>query len=354
MNLCYVRAVRRNPDRPEPNLRDFAMLTLNDVLREAQKRLTAGDGRGALDIYRQILDREPTNSEALLGALRAAMAAGNAAAIETAQRQLEQIYSNAGAMTQLAVAQAQFKAGVRLLDEAATAAERALAIDSSLPEVESLAFVIGRHLGKYPQFFSQFGQDRYLNQHVFENKRDGVFVDVGAYDGLTGSNTLFFEKFQGWRGICIEPDGAQYAKLSAVRSCECVQACIADRDSMARFLSVTDGLTMMGGLVDHYEPGDLKMVSERSGSRIINLATRRLDAVLNEHNVTAIDYLSVDTEGSELAILRSLDFARFKVRALSVENNRNLPQIPDHMRSAGYSRIARLGVDDIYVKDGAN
>jgi FkbM family methyltransferase len=242
---------------------------------------------------------------------------------------------------------------LRILNQAAIAAERAVAMDPLLPEAESFAFAIGRQLGKFPQFFSQFGQDRYLHQHVFENKRGGVFVDIGAYDGLTGSNTLFFEKFQGWNGICVEPDGAQFAKLSAVRSCECVQACIADRDSMARFLSVTDGLTMMGGLVDHYEPGDLKMVSERSGSRIINLATRRLDAVLNEHSITAIDYLSVDTEGSELAILRSLDFNRFKVRALSVENNRNLPQIPEHMRSVGYSRIARLGVDDIYVTDGA-
>jgi FkbM family methyltransferase len=129
-----------------------------------------------------------------------------------------------------------------------------------------------------------------------------------------------------------------------------VQACIADNNAMARFLSVTNGLTMMGGLVDHYEPGDLKMVTERSGAKIINVATRRLDAILNEHKITAIDYLSIDTEGSELAILKSFDFNRFKVQALSVENNRNLPQIPDYMQSVGYRRIARLGVDDIYVK----
>jgi FkbM family methyltransferase len=330
--------------------REIPVLTLADILRVAQDRLTAGDGRAAVDIYRQILDREPTNTEALLGALRAAMATGELAAIETAQKQLDQVYRKAGAMAQLSVAQAQLKDGLRLLEEASIAAKRALSADPSLPEADSVAWLIGHYLGNFPQYFSQFGQDRYLHQRLFETNRDGVFVDVGAYDGLTGSNTLFFEKFLGWQGVCIEPDAAQFAKLKTYRSCDCVQACIADKDSTARFLSVADGLTMMGGLVDHYEPGDLKMVTERSGARIVNVATRRLDAILAEINISAIDYLSIDTEGSELAILKSFDFSRFNVRALSVENNRNTPQIPDYMQSLGYRRIARLGVDDIYAK----
>jgi FkbM family methyltransferase len=325
------------------------VLTLSDVLRMAQERLAAGDGRAALDIYRQILQREPGNPDALMGALRAAIMAGDAAAIENAQRQLEQVYRKAGAMTQLSVAQAQLKDALRILEEAASAAQRAQAADPTLPEVDCVAYVTGHHLGQFPQFFSQFGQDRYLQQHFFENKRDGVFVDVGAFDGIAGSNTLFFEKFMGWRGLCIEADPLQFARLKTFRSCDCVQACIADRDGTAKFLNVADGLTMMGGLVDHYEPSDLKMVTERSAAKIVNMTTRRLDSVLAEHNLTAIDYLSIDTEGSELAILKSLDFARFKIRVLSVENNRNTPQIPDHMRSLGYQRVARLGVDDIYA-----
>ena len=285
-----------------------------------------------------------------MGALRAAIATGNPAAIENAQRQLEQVYRKAGAMTQLSVAQAQLKDALRVLEEAAGAAQRALASDPSLPEADCVAWLIGHHLGHFPQFFSQFGQDRYLQQHVFENKRDGVFVDVGAYDGIAGSNTLFFEKFLGWRGICLEADPIQFAKLTTFRSCDCVQACIADRDGTAKFLNVAEGLTMMGGLVDHYEPSDLKMVTERSAAKIVSVTTRRLDSVLAERKIGSIDYLSIDTEGSELSILKSFDFARFKVRALSVENNRNTPLIPEYMHSLGYKRIARLGVDDIYAQ----
>jgi FkbM family methyltransferase len=326
------------------------VVTLTDVLRLAQERLAAGDPRAALDIYRQVLDRNPTNSDALFGCLRAAMASGNPLVIETAQRQLEQVYRNAGAATQLAVAQAQLGDALRILQEAAGAVERALSADPSTPEVQGTAFLIGHYLGNFRQYFSQFGQDRYLDQHVFTNKRDGVFVDVGAYDGFSGSNTLFFEKFMGWTGLCIEPDPAQFAKISSYRSSDRVQACIADKEGAARFFSISDGLTMMGGLVDYFDPQDMKMISERSKTNIVELPTRRLETVLNERNINKIDYLSIDTEGSELAILKSFDLARFKVKALSVENNRNAPQIPDYMQSLGYRRLVRLGVDDIYAK----
>jgi FkbM family methyltransferase len=129
-----------------------------------------------------------------------------------------------------------------------------------------------------------------------------------------------------------------------------VQACIADKEGAARFFSISDGLTMMGGLVDYFDPQDMKMISERSKTNIVELPTRRLETVLNERNINKIDYLSIDTEGSELAILKSFDLARFKVKALSVENNRNAPQIPDYMQSLGYRRLVRLGVDDIYAK----
>ena len=326
------------------------MVTLADVLKVAQERLAAGDARAALDLYRQVLDRLPSNSDALFGYLRAAMASGNPSTIETAQRQVEQVYRDAGAATQLAVAQAQLGDALRTLEEAGRAIEQALKTNPNMPEVQGTAFLVGQHLGNFRQYFSQFGQDRYLHQHLFANQRGGVFVDVGAYDGFSGSNTLFFEKFMGWTGLCIEPDPVQFGKLAEYRSCERVQACIADKEGTARFLNVADGLTMMGGLVDYYEPQDLRMIAERSKTRIVELPTVRLDTVLKQHNIDTIDYLSIDTEGSELAILKAFDFGRYNVKALSVENNRNAQQIPDFLQSAGYRRIARLGVDDIYAR----
>ena len=66
------------------------------------------------------------------------------------------------------------------------------------------------------RFFSQLGQDRYLLENFFRGKRGGVFVDIGAYDGQTFSNTLFFERSMAWTGLCIEPLPSAFASNSFV------------------------------------------------------------------------------------------------------------------------------------------
>ena len=50
---------------------------------------------------------------------------------------------------------------------------------------------------------SQFGQDKFLNENIFKNKRNGVFIDIGAHDGITYSNSYVFEKQLDWTGICF-------------------------------------------------------------------------------------------------------------------------------------------------------
>lgn len=317
-------------------------LTIEDVLKIAKERLAAGDANGAWSLYQQIIERAPGSSEALAGAMQAAIASGDRTRIAAAQQRM--------AMAQTEFARANFQNAIQALQQADAAASRALAANPTLGEAVTLAWKIGHVLGRSPQYFSQFGQDHYLDEHVFHGKRDGVFVDVGAYDGLTGSNTLFFEKFLGWSGVCIEADPVQFAKLGGVRNSACVQACIADKAGTAQFLSVSEGLDMIGGLVEHYNPDELKKVKQNPAAKTVEMPTRRLDDVLAEHGIGNIDYLSIDTEGSELAILSSFDLARYGVRALSVENNRADNAVPEHLQRMGYKKLIRLGVDDLFVK----
>ena len=63
---------------------------------------------------------------------------------------------------------------------------------------------VEKQLGLHSRYFSQAGQDRYLNERIFRNKRDGTFVEIGGYDGWTGSNCVFFEKVLGWTGLVVE------------------------------------------------------------------------------------------------------------------------------------------------------
>ena len=73
-------------------------------------------------------------------------------------------------------------------------------------------------------YYSQHNQDQFLNEHIFNNKKEGVFLDIGAYDGIEGSNSYFFEKELGWKGICFEPIPKLYQRLKENRKCISINA----------------------------------------------------------------------------------------------------------------------------------
>lgn len=85
------------------------------------------------------------------------------------------------------------------------------------------------------KYHSQWGQDRYLNEHIFNNKVGGVFVDIGAHDGITLSNTYFFEKNINRTGVAFEPLSGPYEKLKASRKCVCINAAVAAERGSAAF-----------------------------------------------------------------------------------------------------------------------
>ena len=66
------------------------------------------------------------------------------------------------------------------------------------------------------KFYSQFEQDKFVYENFFINKNKGYFVDIGAHDGVTFSNSKFFEELE-WDGVCIEPNPKVFSILD-VRS----------------------------------------------------------------------------------------------------------------------------------------
>src|SRR5258708_1374262 len=91
---------------------------------------------------------------------------------------------------------------------------------------------------------------QYLSSVLFHDIRDGVFIDIGAHDGTTINNTIFFERELGWNGVCVEPRQAAFEKLQKSRKCFCEQVCISDKEGTADFLEVTDfNNQMLSGLV---------------------------------------------------------------------------------------------------------
>ena len=207
---------------------------------------------------------------------------------------------------------------------------------------------------------SQLGQDLLVDEYL-SRKRNGVFIDVGAYDGITFSNTLMLERERGWTGICIEPLPDIYAELKRNRRCICVQACIGNREECeVEFLAVQSEAArtrMLSGVLSEYTPTHLARVDQEldefGGTKgVITVPMRHLHAVLHEHGIGNVDYLSIDTEGSELLILRSTILSAIGNPCITVENNYDDPAIDAVMRSQGYRLHTTIAWDRFYVHGG--
>ena len=217
---------------------------------------------------------------------------------------------------------------------------------------------VEKQLGLHARYFSQAGQDRYLNERIFRNRRNGTFVEIGGHDGWTGSNCVFFEKVLGWTGIVVEASPRLVKQIGRTRSAAVVNAAVSDRDGTAEFLDVTSGLTQMSGLVDlvdHY-PGEMLRTirqDERHAETVVTVPSMRLDTLLRAHGLDRIDYCSIDVEGAERAVLGSIDFEAADIAVLSIENNRSGPEpasYEDILVPHGYRQVAVLGMDEIWAK----
>lgn len=245
----------------------------------------------------------------------------------------------------------------KLLAEAEAALRRAIQAMPDGPERGRLLqdrWGILQMLGEGRRHFSQAGQDEFLDRTVFRGLRGGTFAEIGAYDGVTGSNTLFFEMFRGWSGVLVEASPRLHAEVLKARGTPCLNVAVAAEAGIAEFLDVRKGYVQMGGLLDGLGARAKAAIEAdpRTEAEVIRVPTRPLAEILRGAGLSRIDYLSMDIEGGELAVLRGFPFAEFDITAWSIEVNEAEPAIPEIMTRAGYRLAAHVGVDQIWVKAG--
>jgi FkbM family methyltransferase len=203
-------------------------------------------------------------------------------------------------------------------------------------------------------YASQFAQDAFLDRVVFRGLRGGFFVDVGAHDGEAFSNTVAFERLRDWRGLCIEPNPPVFEKLRRARRAECLQCCIALTEGETAFLQIEGRSEMLSGIVDAYSAEHRERMAREaridgSTGKIIKVPTLPLRSILAERAIDEVHLLSVDTEGSEIEVLRSLDWDRVLVHAVTIEDNYGDARIAELLGDRGFVPIMRLAVDAIFV-----
>jgi len=202
--------------------------------------------------------------------------------------------------------------------------------------------------------YSQSGQDAFVLNY-FKNKRNGIFIDIGANDGVSLSNTYYLEKELGWSGICFEPIPDIFSKLDKNRDCIKIMAGVADKVSTEKFTFVDGPSHMLSGMTKEYNEQHkqrIKKEIQTLGGSIKELDVQCvvLNDILEEHKMYNIDYLSLDTEGNEFKILKNIDFNKFKIKVMTVENNYGDPAQTAYIQSKGYFLMGRLEADEVFVR----
>ena len=201
------------------------------------------------------------------------------------------------------------------------------------------------------QFHSQYRQDEFLEKCVFKGFRNGTFVDVGAHDGITFSNTLYFERTNGWSGINIEANPHVYEKLAHNRPDSLnIQCAVCKHNGTAEFVMNTGYTEMLSGLKGTYDPRHMKRLNkenETTGgtSETILVHTRTLERILDAVGIKRVHYLSIDTEGAEEDVIRSINFDRIFIDVIGFENNftDTSESIIHYLSKRGYRLVEILG-----------
>jgi FkbM family methyltransferase len=185
---------------------------------------------------------------------------------------------------------------------------------------------------------SQLGQDL-LALIASGTGKPGFFVEFGSADGVALSNSFLLEKELGWAGILCEPSRSWHEDLKRNRSCivdtRCVYSRTGEQISFSEnYIGELSGITEFTG-DDHH--GLLDRTTTSYQVETISL----LDLLRHHDAPKHIEFLSVDTEGSEFEILNAFDFSQYTFGAICVEHNylENRPKVKQLLLANGYRQV---------------
>jgi FkbM family methyltransferase len=202
------------------------------------------------------------------------------------------------------------------------------------------------------EYYGQFETDKLIEMYC--PGHCGFCVEVGAGDGVRGSNTAHFERNKGWRALCIEPNNELFETCRKLRPLTLRCAC--GETERIDTLAVYDiGERKIQTSCSSLRP-DTRLVDQHR--RLINntwdqpVRVFKLDTLLRLAGFPVeINFISIDTEGTELEVLKGLSLDKWKIRLLVVENNFNDTDVEEYLHDFGYVKDARYKINDFYLKE---
>jgi FkbM family methyltransferase len=213
------------------------------------------------------------------------------------------------------------------------------------------------------RYFSLNQLDRKLEKYVdYDN---GYFVELGANDGVTQSNSLYFEKYRNWRGLLVEPTPQNFLKCRQNRSTRNSIYCAAcvSFDYSQEFVRIaysnlmSTPVSLESDIQDpraHAELGD-RFLSSGETVFEFGAVARTLNSLLLDANAPKqIDFLSLDVEGAELEVLKGVDHQAFRFKYLLVEC-RDFARLSAYLGKHGYRFLENLSEQDyLFASEGCD
>lgn len=183
-------------------------------------------------------------------------------------------------------------------------------------------------------FHSQDKQDEYLETHIFKGYKNGVFIDIGAHDGKTINNTLYFEENNNWTGVNVEPIKKVYNDLVVNRpNCININCAVCNNDGKTEFIYNKGWTEMISGIKNTFDARHTERLQREnkqygSTTEIIEVETKKLETICDSHKISHINYLSIDVEGGEFEVIKSINFDKVYIDVIGFENNYNDTSVP--------------------------
>lgn len=212
-------------------------------------------------------------------------------------------------------------------------------------------------------YYSQSGEDQYLNDHIFKNKKKGVYIELGALDGVVYSNTKFFEDSLDWTGILIEPHPIMYNRLKENRPnnilCNDLVSCKEEPLEFRYFIQCYAACSGVENTLSQHHM-DVYFNNEHNKSlpqdKII-LKPKTLTEIIKSTNINHIDFLSLDVEGHEYEVLTSWDFSIpidiILIETLGVEPSKD-QLCRELLMKNNYQFVSICGCNEIYSHPNYN
>lgn len=208
--------------------------------------------------------------------------------------------------------------------------------------------------------YAQFDEDIFVLSY-FNDNRKYYGVEIGASDGLHGSPTKLLEE-NGWDILCIEANPLSYNSCKKNRKYAINFAigkdCVDNVDFTVFNLKRTENRQeAISSLVpderlikQHEEMGVLlNKYLEKVNMRTLDFCLENWSKELNKK--IEIDFISIDTEGTELDVIDGFNLSLWKPKLIALENNYEDIQYRNKMLNLEYKLINRIGVNDFYAKN---